>query len=219
MNRLERDKLFSVTSSTRNKEHHVKQAGVRTKIKKTEVVLHTMSSWGSHWGSEITWVGKDAGKIHEKIIICGLLNTEESHLSQGVPEYCLISIWGSHVTWSVSTCFAGISAYAGAGKAPVWPILFSYYDFIVNLIDPQITIPWLQIFQIARTKPVISFLLHTTCIYACIFYYFPQILTCNCHISFNSAHLYIVLTLLSLTGTLTLIAVNHDDTIGLSLYF
>lgn len=41
---------------------------------------------------------------------------------------------------------------------------------------------------------------------------------CNCHISFNSAYLYIPYTLLSLTETLTLIDVRADDTVWLTLY-
>lgn len=41
---LERDKLLTVTFSTRSKGHHMKPAEVRMKIEKTEAVFHMMSS-------------------------------------------------------------------------------------------------------------------------------------------------------------------------------
>lgn len=45
-----------------------------------------MSRKGSHGCSEFTQVEKETGQIPEKQIICMLLNTEQSHLAQEIPD-------------------------------------------------------------------------------------------------------------------------------------
>lgn len=79
-----------------------------------------------------------------------LLNTEKSHVAQGFPDSAWLT--SEVVTW------LGLFLHVLLGNqimpvlekvtTPVWPNLFSYYD-IVNLIDPQITISSVLIFQTA----------------------------------------------------------------------
>lgn len=42
--RVERDKLFTVISSTRSKGHHMKLVDVRVKFNNPDVVLHVITS-------------------------------------------------------------------------------------------------------------------------------------------------------------------------------